>query len=166
MLKSIKNITVGKVVQGVGKVVVKGGEYFVEKAGKLIKATKVQVGKIRVNIKNAKSNIVKEVDNAKPYSKGRPSYGKNQVEDVWENAKGRDGKVIDPTGKEITWDKSKPRNGQWDMGHMPKKEYRKLHKDYMDGKISKEDFLKEYKDPKNYRPELVKTNRGRKYEKK
>ena len=50
------------------------------------------------------------------------------------------------------------------MGHMPKKEYRFLHKDYMDGKISKEDFLKEYHNPKNYRPELVNTNRGRKYE--
>lgn len=50
------------------------------------------------------------------------------------------------------------------MGHVPKKGYHKLHKDYMNGDISKEKFLKEYHNPNNYRPELVKTNRGRKYE--
>jgi len=28
------------------------------------------------------------------------------------------------------------------MGHKPGREYKKIHKDYMDGKISKEKFLK------------------------
>jgi hypothetical protein len=116
--------------------------------------------------KTVQANTKAEVKTVhKPYSKSRPSYKKGQVEETWENAKGRDGKVIDPnTGEELTWDKSKPRNGQWDMGHKPNKEYRKLHKDYIDGKISKEKFLLEYQDPNNYQPESVKSNRSRKYE--
>jgi hypothetical protein len=52
------------------------------------------------------------------------------------------------------------------MGHTPGNEYKDLHKDYMDGKISKEAFLKKYRDPKNYRPEAPSANRSRKYEKK
>ena len=50
------------------------------------------------------------------------------------------------------------------MGHKYGKEYRKLHEKYMNGDISKEKFLEEYHNPENYRPELVNTNRGRKYE--
>ena len=42
----------------------------------------------------------------KPYTNSRPSYGKNQVNEVWENAKDPiTGKVYDPSGVEITWDK-------------------------------------------------------------
>ena len=101
----------------------------------------------------------------KPYSKSRPKYGKGQVEEVWENAKDVDGNVYDPnTGELLTWDKSKNRNGQWDMGHKQNNEYRKLHKDYMDEKLSKEEFLKEYRDPKNYQPESPGANRSRKFE--
>lgn len=102
----------------------------------------------------------------KPYSKIRPSYGKGQVDVVWENAKQKNGKVYDPnTGELLNWDKtSKPR--KWDMGHKPGKEYRKLHKDYMDGKISKEEFLKQYRDPQNYQPEARSPNRSRRYEEK
>ena len=49
----------------------------------------------------------------KPYTNSRPSYGKNQVNEVWENAKDPiTGKVYDPSGVEITWDKTKSRNGQ------------------------------------------------------
>ncbi|MCX7572394.1 polymorphic toxin-type HINT domain-containing protein [Tumebacillus sp. DT12] len=58
--------------------------------------------------------------NAKPYSNSRPSYGKGQVNEVWDNAKDVDGKVYDPnTGEELAWDKSKSRAGQLDMGHTP-----------------------------------------------
>lgn len=105
----------------------------------------------------------------KPYSdpKNRPKYGKGQVEKVWENAKGPDGKVRDPnTLEELTWDPTKSRAGQWDMGHMPDQEYRKLHKRYMDGEITTEEFLKEYREPKNYRPESSSANRSHKYESK
>lgn len=101
----------------------------------------------------------------KPYSKNRLSYAKAQVETVWENAK-KDGKVFDPnTKEELKWDKTvKPRS--WDMGHKSGHEYRKLHKKYMDAKISKDEFLKQYKDPKNYQPESKSANRSGKYEQK
>lgn len=103
----------------------------------------------------------------KPYSdpKNRPKYEDGQVENVWENAKQKDGNVYDPnTGELLEWDKDKSRAGQWDMGHKPGQEYRKLHQDYMDGKISKEEFLAEYRNPDNYQPEAVSANRSHKYE--
>jgi NAD+--asparagine ADP-ribosyltransferase len=96
----------------------------------------------------------KNVD--KPYSnpKNRPAYGEGQVDEVWDKAKQPDGNVYDPnTGEKLEWDKDKSRAGQWDMGHNSGKEYRKSHKDYMDGKITKEEFLNEYRDPSNYKPE-------------
>lgn len=97
--------------------------------------------------------------------KKRPKYAKGQVDKVWEAAQDEDGRVYDPnTGEELFWDKSKSRAGQWDMGHMPEHEYRTLHKDYMDGKISEEEFLKQYRDPNNYRPESPSANRSHRYE--
>lgn len=101
----------------------------------------------------------------KPYTNSRPSYTKNQVEEVWERAKDPvTGKVYDPTGVEITWDRTKPRNGQWDMGHIPGEKYSDMHKLYMDDVISKDEFLDWYHNPENYRPELPSTNRGHKFE--
>ena len=122
--------------------------------------TDIKNGKI-----NRAENIIEGVSKPKPYSKNRPSYRKGQVDEVWENAKDPlTGKVYDPTGKEITWDKTKPRNGQWDMGHIPGEKYSEMHKLYMDGTITKKEFLEWYKNPKNYRPELPSTNRSHKYE--
>jgi len=73
--------------------------------------------------------------------------------------------VIDPyTKEEITWDKNKPRNGQWDMGHK-EKTYKELHDDYMNGKITKEEFLREYHNPENYHPQTINSNRSRRYDK-
>ena len=108
-----------------------------------------------------------EVSKRKPYSnpKNRPNYGEGQVEEVWETAKQPDGNVYDPnTGELLEWDQTKPRRDQWDMGHKPGKEYRKLHKDYMDGKITKEEFLKEFRNPNNYQPEAPSSNRSHQYE--
>ena len=120
------------------------------------------------DIDNHSSSLFKGtegVSKPKPYSKNRPSYRKGQVDEVWENAKDTlTGKVYDPTGKEITWDKTKPRNGQWDMGHIPGEKYSEIHELYMDGTITKKEFLEWYKNSKNYRPELPSTNRGHKYE--
>ena len=99
----------------------------------------------------------------KPYADPtrRPPYAEGQMEKVWENAKGADGVVRCPrTGKTLEWDPSKPRNGQWDMGHLPQHEYSKLHKAYMDGEISYEEFLRRYRDPANYRPECPNANRA------
>ena len=101
----------------------------------------------------------------KPYTNSRPPYGKNQVNEVWENAKDPiTGKVYDPSGVEITWDKTKSRNGQWDMGHIPGEKYSEMHQLYIDDVISKDEFLEWYRNPKNYRPELPGTNRSHKYE--
>jgi hypothetical protein len=40
----------------------------------------------------------------------------------------------------ITWDPSQPRNGQWDMGHIPGQQYRDVHRQYIDGDISRQEF--------------------------
>ena len=50
------------------------------------------------------------------------------------------------------------------MGHKPGKKYSDLHKDYMDGKITKEEFLREYRDPNNYWPEDWLENQSHKWE--
>lgn len=110
-------------------------------------------------------NGVETQGKRKPYANSRPSYGKDQIEQVWERAKDPiTGKVYDPSGVEIIWDRSKPRNGQWDMGHIPDAKYSEVHKKYMDGEMSKEEFLNWYRDPANYRPELPSTNRSHRYE--
>ena len=105
--------------------------------------------------------------NTKSYSnpKNRPKYSEGQVDEVWESAKQSDGNVYDPnTGEALSWDKAKSRTGQWDMGHKPGNEYRKLHQDYMDGRITREEFLKEYRNPDNYQPESPSANRSHRYE--
>ncbi len=107
----------------------------------------------------------KATSQQKPYTNSRPSYARGQVEQVWENAKDPiTGKVYDPTGKEIPWDTTRPRKGQWDMGHIPGQKYSDVHEQYMDGIITKEEFLEWYKNPDNYRPELPSTNRSHFYE--
>jgi len=122
-------------------------------------------GIIKTSKKNLKIQSKNPTGNTKlPYSKGRLSYGKGQVEEVWENAKSPNGKVYDPyTGEEIVWVKSsKPRT--WDMGHKRNHKYKELHDNYIEGKIEKEDFIKEYRNPNNYQPQTRKSNRGHKYE--
>lgn len=57
-----------------------------------------------------------------------------------------------------------PRKGQWDMGHVTGNKYSETHKLYIDGVISKEEFIEWYRNPQNYRPELPKTNRSHLYE--
>ncbi|MCM3793701.1 T7SS effector LXG polymorphic toxin [Priestia megaterium] len=122
--------------------------------------------KVEPEIQKVTDEVVKNGDvSKKPYSSSRPSYGKGQVEQVWENAKDPiNGKIYDPSGVEIGWDKSKPRNGQWDMGHIPGEKYSDIHELYMNGTITKKEFLEWYRDPANYRPELPSTNRGHEYE--
>ncbi|MBQ6718708.1 MAG: hypothetical protein IJN22_07440, partial [Clostridia bacterium] len=125
-------------------------ENFVEKSNKNI------IDGLEDNVYNKKK---------KKYLNRRPSYGKNQLIAVWNFAKKLGGgKVIDPTGKEIVWDTSKARNGQWDMGHIPGQKYSEMHKKYLNDEITEEEFVNWYRDPKNYRPELPSTNRSHKYE--
>ena len=135
----------------------------VEKADALLVSQKVEYEDVW-DLRNA-GDALESGSGNKPYTNSRPSYGKNQVNEVWENAKDPiTGKVYDPSGVEITWDKTKSRNGQWDMGHIPGEKYSEMHQLYMDDVISKDEFLEWYRNPKNYRPELPSTNRSHKYE--
>ena len=124
-------------------------------------------------VRNTAEKIAKDTQAASdkvcsiPYLKSRPGYAKNQIEQVWNNAASGHplGKVFDRnTGEELSWDRDLPRNGQWDMGHRRGMEYRSLHQDYVDGQISKEQFLDKYRDPAKYRPESPSANRSRRYE--
>ena len=104
---------------------------------------------------------------SKPYTnpKSRPPYGDGQVEKTYENAKQPDGKVYDPnTGEELPWNGTKPRNGQWDMGHTQENKYSEWHQKYLKDEITKKEFLDWYRNPNNYRPESPSANRGHKYE--
>ena len=49
-------------------------------------------------------------------------------------------------------------------GHIEGEEYRKMHKRYMDGEISKDDFLKWFRNPDNYQPQSQYSNRSHKFE--
>lgn len=102
----------------------------------------------------------------RPYLKpgSRPSFRKGVVDDVWENAKGPDGVVRDPTGTPIEWTPGTPRSGVWDMGHVPGAKYHDMWQEYVDGNLTPAEFRDWYNDPANYRPELPGTNRGHKYE--
>jgi len=65
--------------------------------------------------------------------------------------------------EELSWDRSRNRTGQWDMGHLPDAAYEQLRQRFIDGEISREEFLDRYNDPTNYRPEAPSPNRSRKY---
>lgn len=102
----------------------------------------------------------------KPYTNSRPSYAKGQVETVYENAvkASPNGKVYDPnTGAELPWDRSFPRNGQWDMGHIQQEKYSVVHDRYMNGEMTTREFLDWYRNPSNYHPESPSSNRSNKY---
>ena len=74
-------------------------------------------------------------------------------------------KVYDPnTLQELLWDKTKNRNGQWDMGHLPGKSYDQLKQRFLNGEISRKQFLNEYNNPANYRPEAASPNRSRQFQ--
>ncbi len=129
------------------------------------------VAKMTNNVADASSDVLKQGDNVvdttkvMPYANSRPSYGKTQVQDVWDFYFDEtiDG-VLDPSDSIIKWDSNFPRNGQWDMGHIPSQKYELKHNEYMQGVITKEEFLEWYQNPANYRPELPSTNRSHKFE--
>lgn len=71
-----------------------------------------------------------------------------------------DGRVYDAdTGAEITWDRTKPRKGQWDMGHKPGKEWWHQVLDFLSGKKNRKQLRDELNDPQNFQPELPSSNR-------
>ena len=90
----------------------------------------------------------------------RPSgWPAGMREKVWNNAKGRDGKVRDPlTGKVMS------RNKPWDMGHKPGYEFAKHQKSAESRGIDRQTFRNEYYNAEHYRPELPSSNRSHKGE--
>ena len=89
---------------------------------------------------------------------------KGVVDKVWENAKDENGRVFDPnTGEELFWDKSKKRDKQWDMGHMGKT-HEEFKQDFIEGRITYQDYLDEYNKVENYKPQAVGPNRSRRYD--
>lgn len=86
----------------------------------------------------------------------RPSgFRKGIRKQVWEDARGPDGKVHDPlTGREMS-DKE-----PWDMGHKPGYEFRKAQDNAINKNHTRGQFLDEYNDPSHYRPELPSSNRS------
>lgn len=103
--------------------------------------------------------------NRLPYANNRPSLPKKVVNTVWNRAlKEGGGKVYvrNRAGDwvEVVWKPGMKRKDVWDMGHIKGKEYRTLRDQYLSGKISKEEFLKRFRDPDNYRVENPGRNRS------
>ncbi len=100
----------------------------------------------------------------KAYENNRPSYRAGVAEQVYNQSRSPDGKVYDPVpgGQEIQWQPGQPRN--WIMGHRPGYEYRHLHRAYMEGRITREQFLDYYNNPRYYRAETPATSAGHAHE--
>ncbi|MGE4240022.1 MAG: polymorphic toxin-type HINT domain-containing protein [Ramlibacter sp.] len=110
----------------------------------------------------------------------RPAYKAGLVDTVWNAARRHSsGRVFDPNGMsdgtsiELRWDKSRSRQGQWDMGHTPGNEYWKMEKTFLahaesyDGPGRRMDgrtFLLDYNNPEHYRPEYGPNNRSHQFE--
>lgn len=89
------------------------------------------------------------------------------VEAVWRNSADATGRVFDPnTLAELYWDRLTTRAGQWDMGHLPGRSYDDLKRAFLEGLVSRKQFLDEFNNPANYRPELPGANRSRKFDRK
>ena len=50
------------------------------------------------------------------------------------------------------------------MGHTEENKYSDFHKRYMQGGMTKDEFLKWYRNPLNYRPKLPQNNRSHRFE--
>jgi len=89
----------------------------------------------------------------------RPGFTAAERDAVWQNAlKEGNGKVISPSGKEI-----KP-GDSWVMGHRPKYESWKHASSAAKRGISREQFVREYKNLSQYRPETPEDSASHLYE--
>ena len=91
----------------------------------------------------------------------RGKFRKGVRDKAWdaEAKRSKDGVVRDPVTK-----KPMKKDEPWDMGHKPGFEHRKHIESAKRRDIDRKRFLDEYNDPKHYRPELPKSNRGHKGE--
>jgi hypothetical protein len=94
---------------------------------------------------------------AKTYD--RPQFREGVRDEVWQTAlKEGKGKVLSPSGTEI-----KP-GDPWVMGHKAKYEFWKHQASAAERGISREQFIEEYNDPRQYRPETEEDSASHKYE--
>lgn len=106
-------------------------------------------------------------------SSKRPSYGKKQVENLWNKYMVKNpnskhyGQVWDKKNKTwLSWDKTKKRQGQWDMGHIDGQLYRLNWEKYINNGFSddfdenEKKFLEWYRNNEHYRPEECHGNRS------
>lgn len=106
-----------------------------------------------------------ELGNRMPYANHRPDYADGQVEAVW-RAADEDGDGIvtvldaDDNPVQIRWSPGQPRDGLWDMGHLPEAQYRDLRNSYLNHEITQEEFLRQYHNPANYQVENPGRNRS------
>jgi hypothetical protein len=179
-INSMSNATDQIVYDQVGSALMAGGFWA---AGKLVKYAGGLIEKFRDARKAKQLDKAAEASKALSAAADDVAFGLNRAERealaahrperyrkgvatrVWENAKDANGKVFDPnTGEELRWDPSRSRDGQWDMGHVKGKSYDQLRKDFIEGRISRQQFLDEYNNPANYRPEARSPNRSRRYD--
>jgi hypothetical protein len=119
---------------------------------------------IRQNMYDEIEYLTQELDATIPERflnpKNRPDYAVGQIEQVWQNAlREGNGKVLDPhTGEIILWNRTQPRNGQWDMGHI--QSYSSQHARLLNGEMTWAEFLNWYHDPASYHPQSIPSNRG------
>lgn len=103
--------------------------------------------------------------NRMPYANNRPPYAPDQVNTVFEQARDENGEVWvqarDGSFTRVEWEPGTPREGIWDMGHVPTAPYRDLRELYLSKQITVDEFLRRYRDPSAYRVEDPSRNRAR-----
>ncbi|MBA0045406.1 HNH/ENDO VII family nuclease [Mycobacteroides sp. LB1] len=80
----------------------------------------------------------------------KPEDGQQWVQ-LHPNGPTKDDWVIENGHRLIDWQPGEPRRGLWDMGHVNGDEYRILEKQYLNGEITFEEYMGQYRDPYNYR---------------
>ena len=115
-----------------------------------------------------------------PYANHRPDYADGQVEQVWNNSREEQIRLIeqgsidrpipdenqlwvrtaDDEWRLVEWEPGQSRDGLWDMGHIPEARYAELHQSYLNHEMSLDEFLAEYREPANYRVEDPARNRA------
>jgi RHS repeat-associated protein len=105
------------------------------------------------DLANAAENTALDVSK---YGRVKPVKGTRP--EVWERSKAPDGKVYDPSGREI-----KP-GEPWELGHKPGNKFSDAQKRAAEQGWDAETWKKYQRDPDIYRPERPRTNSGHQYE--
>lgn len=111
-------------------------------------------------------------DKVKRLRTHRPKHSKKFALTVWRNSHpqsmgdGREMTTDANMGAFIVWDTVSSRTGNFDLGHIPGKEYSLLCMDLDEGRITEAEFYAQYRDPKYYQIEQSRMNQSHQFEKK